>query len=118
MTAKKQDVTSHYTLLVIGAGTAGLTGAAIRKQAKTVEINLWQMMQAGKIANPDHYTGYSSCPLLTGYGKTVLAEFDYNNNPMPSFPFNTAKERLSMYMLKKYALPLMYWKAMIKGIVG
>lgn len=94
------------------------TGAAIRKQAKTVGINLWQMMQAGSITNPDQYTGYSSCPLLTGYGKTVLAEFDYQNNPMPSFPFNTAKERLSMYLLKKYALPLMYWKAMVKGIVG
>jgi sulfide:quinone oxidoreductase len=25
------------------------------------------------------YSGYTSCPLVTGYGKLVLAEFDYNN---------------------------------------
>jgi sulfide:quinone oxidoreductase len=94
------------------------TGAAIRKQSKTVGVNLYQYMQTGSIKNPDLYTGYSSCPLLTGYGKTVLAEFDYQNVPMPSFPFNTAKERFSMYLLKKYALPFMYWKAMLKGHVG
>jgi|TARA_R100000479_G_scaffold28896_1_gene11351 sulfide:quinone oxidoreductase len=26
------------------------------------------------------YNGYSSCPLITGYGKIVLAKFDYDKN--------------------------------------
>ena len=26
------------------------------------------------------YEGYSSCPLVTGYGKMILAEFNYKTN--------------------------------------
>jgi sulfide:quinone oxidoreductase len=63
----------------------------------------------------DSYTGYSSCPLVTRYGKMLLAEFDYDNNPMPSIPVNTFKERTDMWYLKKYVLPFMYWNFMLKG---
>jgi len=45
----------------------------------------------------------------------VLAEFDYEENPAESFPFNQAKERWSMWLFKKYFLPLLYWKGMLKG---
>jgi sulfide:quinone oxidoreductase len=34
------------------------------------------------------YDGYASCPLVTGYGKLILAEFDYDGNPAESFPFD------------------------------
>jgi sulfide:quinone oxidoreductase len=61
------------------------------------------------------YTGYTSCPLLTGYGKLVLAEFDYDNKPMETFPFDQSKERWSMYMLKRYILPWMYWAKILPG---
>ncbi len=91
------------------------TGAAIRKQAPIVVRHLLQVMKNGAITDPAYYNGYSSCPLITGYGKLVLAEFDYDNNPDPSFPFNTAKERLSMYLMKLYLLPVLYWKGMLKG---
>jgi sulfide:quinone oxidoreductase len=62
-----------------------------------------------------NYTGYTSCPLVTGYGKLVLAEFDYNNNPMETFPFDQSKERWSMYQLKKQVLPRMYWSQILTG---
>ena len=61
------------------------------------------------------YDGYASCPLTTGYGKLVLAEFDYDLKPAPSFPFDTTKERWSMYQLKRYGLPALYWRGMLKG---
>ncbi len=61
------------------------------------------------------YDGYASCPLTTGYGKLVLAEFDYDLKPTPSFPFDTTKERWSMYQLKRYGLPSLYWRVMLKG---
>jgi glyoxylase-like metal-dependent hydrolase (beta-lactamase superfamily II) len=32
-----------------------------------------------------------------------------------TFPFNQNKERLSMYLLKAYGLPSMYWQGMLKG---
>jgi len=44
-----------------------------------------------------------------------LAEFGYGNKPMPSFPMDQTKERWSMYFLKKYGLPWMYWNLMLRG---
>ncbi|MFH1303757.1 MAG: FAD/NAD(P)-binding oxidoreductase [Planctomycetota bacterium] len=89
------------------------TGAAIRKQAPALVKNL-QALIAGKPL-PAAYNGYTSCPLVTGYGKLVLAEFDYDKHPDETFPFNQAKERWSMWLLKKYMLPVLYWKGMLKG---
>ena len=62
-----------------------------------------------------HYDGYTSCHLLTGYGKLILAEFDYDKKTMESFPFNQAEERYSMYALKAYGLPRIYWHGMLRG---
>ncbi len=89
------------------------TGAAIRKQAPVLVENLLAHI-AGKelIAN---YDGYASCPLVTGYGTCIIAEFDYDGNPVESFPFDQAQERFSMYMLKAYGLPKLYWHGMLKG---
>ena len=91
------------------------TGAAVRKQAPTVVHNLLQLMHDGEITDPKEYHGYSSCPLVTGYGKLVLAEFDYDNEPDPTFSFDTSQERYSMYALKAYGLPQMYWHGMLRG---
>ena len=61
------------------------------------------------------YNGYTSCPVVTGYGSLVLAEFDYDHQPAETFPFNQAKERWTMWILKKYLLPPLYWLGMLKG---
>lgn len=89
------------------------TGAAVRKEAPVVVGNLLDKM-AGK-ALSHKYNGYSSCPLVTEYGKVMLMEFDYSMHPKESFPINQAKERRSMYFMKKYLLPAMYWEGMLKG---
>jgi sulfide:quinone oxidoreductase len=103
---------------VFGLGDAGSTpnaktGAAIRKQAPLVAENL-MAVRANRALDPA-YDGYASCPLITGYGRLVLAEFDYNNDPHPSFPFDTSQERYSMYVLKKDVLPNLYWHGMLQG---
>lgn len=89
------------------------TGAAIRKQGPTTANNIISFLQGNEC--PKKYDGYTSCPLVTGYGKLILAEFDYDMQPMESFPFNQAEERYSMYALKAYGLPRMYWHGMLKG---
>lgn len=90
------------------------TGAAIRKQAPVLVENLLAVM-AGR-APTAQYDGYASCPLTTGYGRLLLAEFDYDGKPTPSFPFlDTCKERHDMWLLKKYGLPQFYWKLMLRG---
>ena len=94
------------------------TGAAIRKQAPVVVGNILHMME-NKGLSDLKYEGYSSCPLVTGYGKMVLAEFKYGNvrdsDPLISKFVNTAKEQWSMWILKKYGLPFLYWNMMLKG---
>ena len=62
-----------------------------------------------------HYDGYTSCPLVTGYGSLILAEFDYDKVPQESFPFDQSQKRYSMYALKAYGLPQMYWHGMLRG---
>ncbi len=89
------------------------TGAAIRKQVPVLVKNLLAVMD-GK-ACVDSYNGYSSCPLVTGYGKLVMAEFDYDNVPQETFPFDQSKERYSMYFLKRYMLPWLYWNQILPG---
>ncbi|HEN4072880.1 TPA: type II sulfide:quinone oxidoreductase Sqr [Staphylococcus aureus] len=91
------------------------TGAAIRKQAPIVVNNLLQVMDNEMLTH--HYDGYTSCPIVTGYNKLILAEFDYNKKPKETFPFNQAKERRSMYIFKKDLLPKMYWYGMLKGLI-
>ena len=90
------------------------TGAAIRKQAPVLVDHLMAHLRHTTPIN-GVYSGYTSCPLVTGYGKLVLAEFDYNKEPEESFPFDQSQERYSMYALKAYGLPRMYWNGMLKG---
>ncbi len=89
------------------------TGAAIRKQAPVLVANLLSAINQTSLSAS--YNGYTSCPLVTGYGKLVLAEFDYNNKPMETFPFDQSKERWSMYQLKKVILPWLYWNRILTG---
>lgn len=89
------------------------TGAAIRKQAPVLVDNLLAFREGKPLTA--RYDGYASCPLVTGYGKLVLAEFDYDGKPVESFPFDQSQERYSMYAMKAYALPEMYWNGMLRG---
>lgn len=89
------------------------TGAAIRKQAPVVVENLLATINHQSLTGK--YNGYTSCPLVTGYGKLVLAEFDYDNNPQETFPFDQSKERWSMYQMKRRVLPWLYWNKILTG---
>lgn len=89
------------------------TGAAIRKQGPVTAANVRAYLAGQEMSKK--YDGYTSCPLVTGYGSLILAEFDYDKQPMESFPFDQSKERYSMYALKAYGLPRMYWHGMLKG---
>lgn len=97
------------------------TGAAIRKQVPVVIANILQLIKTN-VLSTKIYEGYSSCPLVTGYGKMVLAEFNYKNEftPDPKLKqmliFDSSKEDWRLWMLKKYGLPYLYWNKMMKGV--
>ncbi|NMM49040.1 NAD(P)/FAD-dependent oxidoreductase [Marinigracilibium pacificum] len=107
-----------FALGDVAALPTAKTGAAVRKQAPVVVANILNLIKNNKLDDPK-YHGYSSCPLVTGYGKMVLAEFNYNNvrasDPLLSKFMDTSKESWFLWILKKYGLPYLYWNKMLKG---
>ena len=89
------------------------TGAAVRGQAPVLVENLMALRHHEPLAGV--YDGYTACPVVTGYGKLVMAEFDYSKTPKESFSFDQNQERYSMFALKAYALPRLYWHGMLRG---
>lgn len=94
-------VTSFLTLISFVAG-----------QNKILYDNLRLQMEGKKPSKK--YDGYTSCPLVTGYSKCILAEFDYDGKPLETLPINQAKERVSSFLMKKEIMPTLYWKLMLK----
>jgi sulfide:quinone oxidoreductase len=89
------------------------TGAAIRKQAPVVVENLLAARSRQPLTA--RYDGYTSCPVVTGRGKLIMAEFNYAKEPVETFPADQRVERFSMYALKAYMLPRLYWHGMLRG---
>ncbi|UKZ78799.1 hypothetical protein TrVFT333_006544 [Trichoderma virens FT-333] len=96
------------------------TAAAITSQTPVLVHNLLQTLE-GKAAEAT-YDGYASCPLLTEYGKVLLAEFKYGGVPSETFGdwfgIDQAVPRRSFYYLKKNFFPWVYYNHMVKGTWG
>ncbi|NXX67490.1 SQOR protein, partial [Spizella passerina] len=88
------------------------TAAAVAAQSgvldKTISLVMKNKLPVKK------YDGYTSCPLVTAYNKVILAEFDYNGQPLETFPIDQSKERTTMYHMKADMMPLLYWNALLK----
>lgn len=89
------------------------TAAAAATQCGILVDNLSALMKGQKL--PRTYDGYTSCPLITKSNKCILAEFDYDGNPLETFPVDQGKERWSMYQMKAEVMPRIYWVAMMNG---
>jgi len=96
------------------------TMAAITSQAPILTQNLLRTMD-GK--EPESiYDGYTSCPLLTGDKKVLLAEFKYGGVPKETFNawfgVDQAVPRRAFYHLKKDFFPWVYDRYHVKGRWG
>ncbi|XP_075883455.1 sulfide:quinone oxidoreductase, mitochondrial-like [Nelusetta ayraudi] len=92
------------------------TAAAVAAQSGVLNKTIKQVLKKEK---PDmKYNGYTSCPLVTSYNTVILAEFDYNLQPLETFPINQAKERRTMYHMKADLMPQLYWHGLLKGRWG
>lgn len=89
------------------------TAASVAAQANIVYENMKAVMENQPLKGK--YNGYASCPLVTGYGKCILAEFDYDLNPLETFPISQDKEMWLMYSMKKDLMPPLYWHLMLNG---
>ncbi|KZZ88170.1 sulfide quinone-reductase [Moelleriella libera RCEF 2490] len=96
------------------------TAAAVTSEAPVLVRNLLRALE-GK--EPDAlYDGYTSCPLLTEYGKVLLAEFKYGGEPKETFDdwlgIDQVEPRRAFYHLKKDFFPWVYFNSMVKGRWG
>jgi sulfide:quinone oxidoreductase len=91
----------------------GKTGGSVRKQAPVLTQNLIDVMEGR--APSAKYGGYTVCPLVTGFGTVMMAEFDWSKKPKPSFPLDPSVERWIWWVLKVYMLKPMYFYGMLRG---
>ena len=91
------------------------TGGSVRKQAPILVQNMLDVM-AGREPSAK-FNGYTVCPIITRYGKVMLAEFDYNMQPTPTIPgIDPSQERWMWWVMKVYILEPMYFYGMLRGL--
>lgn len=61
------------------------------------------------------YNGYGSCPLFTGDGKLMLAEFKYGGLPAETFFNKQDVPSKFFYQMKKHAFPWVYFNLVPRG---
>jgi len=64
---------------------------------------------------PAKYFGYTSCPILLGQKKLMLAEFKYNAEINETFPIDQVRPNYFFYLLKRYLFPKLYWHVISRG---
>ncbi|EDW79189.1 uncharacterized protein Dwil_GK10182 [Drosophila willistoni] len=89
------------------------TAASAAAQSPVVFRNMISVLDGKPLTSS--YDGYASCPLVTGYNRCILAEFDYSLTPLETFPIAQNKERYSMFIMKKDLMPILYWEMMLPG---
>jgi sulfide:quinone oxidoreductase len=111
--------TKFANIFALGDGSSlptSKTAAAITGQTPVLAHNLVTLMETGKIGNAI-YDGYTSCPLFTGRGELLLAEFKYNAELAESFSAftNQAVPNRAFYHLTKDVFPRVYFSHLVKG---
>lgn len=91
----------------------GKTAASVKWQVPVVVDNL--VAETAGRSPQAVYNGYTSCPMVTGIGKAMLIEFDYDGNLIPSFPFiDPLKELWVSWLIEEKGL-LGAYRAMLRG---
>jgi len=102
----------------------GKTGGSARKQYKVVVNNVISALENDQksIDTTNHkYAGYTVCPLVTGFGTVMLAEFNWASKKTGSganaalLPLDPTQERWIWWLLKVYALKPMTQYGMLAG---
>ncbi|KAG8981692.1 hypothetical protein FRB94_013654 [Tulasnella sp. JGI-2019a] len=92
------------------------TAAAAMEQTPVLAANLTRFLTSGQISSAT-YDGWTSCPLLTEYGKLMLAEFKYGLKPDESFSqiYDQAVPQRAFYYMKRDLFPWAYFNHFTAG---
>ena len=91
----------------------GKTAASVKWQVPVAVDHL--VAETAGAQSQAIYNGYTSCPMVTAYGRAMLIEFDYDGTLVPSFPFIAPLEELwTSWLIEEKALKGTY-RAMLRG---
>lgn len=91
----------------------GKTAASVKWQVPVAADNITALIAGQEMEAV--YNGYTSCPMVSGYGRAMLVEFDYAGNLTPSFPFiDPLRELWVSWAIEEKALKPTYF-AMLRG---
>lgn len=91
----------------------GKTGGSARHHGPIVVGNLVSQLEGKPLK--EKFDGYTVCPLKTGYGEIIMAEFNYKGLA-PTIPFlDPAEPRFIWWAFDLYQLKPMYWYLMLRG---
>ena len=93
----------------------GKTGGSARHQAPVVVKNLVALMDGKEPA--EKFDGYTVCPLKTGYGEIIMAEFNYDGLAPTFSSLDPAKPRWVWWAFDLYMLKPMYRYLMLNGFM-
>lgn len=91
----------------------GKTAASVKWQVPVVVQNLVDELNGKQPVAA--FNGYTSCPLITRYGRAMLIEFDYDGKLVPSFPFIDPLEELWISWLIDEKALIGTYRAMLMG---
>lgn len=117
-TLQSTDYPNVFGIGDIVATPFGKTGGSVRKHYPVVAQNIVDVLE-GKAPSAE-YNGYTVCPVITGYGSIMMAEFGYkgadgSDTLLPSAPLDPTQERWMWWLLKVYGLKPMYFSGMLRG---
>ena len=108
----------HESIWAIGDAADVATrpsGGALRLQVAILAHN---MAAARTGTAMQRYDGYTVIPITLSRRKLLLVEVDRDNQPKPSVPFlDPIKPRRTTWFLDRYALPLIYFRRLLRGKV-
>ena len=108
----------HGSIWGLGDGAAIATrssGGALRKQVDILARNLSAAADGGEL---QRYDGYTVMPITTSRRRLMLLEVDRDGRPKPSAPLvDLTKPRRSTWQFDRYALPVIYYRRLLRGKV-
>ena len=108
---------------VIGDATnmpSSKAGAVVHYSAETLIQNILSAVEGKPL--PAKFDGHSTCHIVSGFHKSLLIDFSYDQEPLPGIypfpvvgPFPLLKESWTNYV-GKLSFRWIYWNIMLRGI--
>ncbi len=90
------------------------SGGAAQHQGIILQDNIATVLEGEKPIY--HYDGYTVAPIVTEYGRVLLAEYN-TKKALPTFFINPYEPRISWWLLQRYFMPWAYFNFLMRGMM-